>query len=156
VLHTVPLNFDDSLEHFLPGVEHGFGGAYTLALQTGFLAAAACLAARPKPAAAPEIGVESFPLLQPNPRAGQCPSKRTLFRPREAVYGAVNHLSYGKDGTELTERFEGLRLTAYQDQVGLWTIGLGHTGSDVYPGLSITRNDATTLLLHDIAPPPHA
>ena len=63
----------------------------------------------------------------------------------------VNNLSYGKDGTELTEQFEGLRLTAYQDQVGVWTIGYGHTGPDVYPGLTITQNEATSLLLHDVA-----
>ncbi len=62
----------------------------------------------------------------------------------------VNNLSYGKDGTELTEQFEGLRLAAYQDQVGVWTIGYGHTGPDVYPGLTITQNEATALLLHDV------
>ena len=63
----------------------------------------------------------------------------------------LNNLAYGKDGTELTEQFEGLRLTAYQDQVGVWTIGYGHTGPDVYAGLTINQNDAITLLLHDVA-----
>jgi lysozyme len=63
----------------------------------------------------------------------------------------VNNLSYGKDGMELTERFEGLRLTAYQDQAGVWTIGYGHTGPDVYRGLCITQNEACVLLLRDIA-----
>jgi len=62
----------------------------------------------------------------------------------------VNNLTYGKDGLALTEQFEGLELTAYQDQVGVWTIGYGHTGPDVYPGLTITQNDATSLLLQDV------
>lgn len=30
-------------------------------------------------------------------------------------------------GLKLIESFEGLRLTAYQDSVGVWTIGYGHT-----------------------------
>ena len=64
--------------------------------------------------------------------------------------GRVNNLSYGKNGIELTQQFEGLRLTAYQDQVGVWTIGYGHTGPDVYPGLTISQNEATTLLLRDV------
>lgn len=63
----------------------------------------------------------------------------------------VNNLSYGKDGLALTQQFEGLRLTAYQDQVGVWTIGYGHTGPDVYQGLTITANEATALLLKDVA-----
>ena len=50
----------------------------------------------------------------------------------------------------MTEKFEGLRLTAYQDQVGVWTIGYGHTWPDVYPGPKNTENKATWLLLHDI------
>ncbi len=50
----------------------------------------------------------------------------------------------------MTEKFEGLRLTAYQDQVGVWTIGYEHTGPDVYPGLKITENEATWLLPYDI------
>ena len=63
----------------------------------------------------------------------------------------VNNLSYSKSGLALTEQFEGLRLTAYQDSVGVWTIGYGHTGSDVHPGLIITQMEAEALLLNDVA-----
>ena len=63
----------------------------------------------------------------------------------------VNNLSYSKSGLALTEQFEGLRLTAYQDSVGVWTIGYGHTGSDVHPGLTITQMDAEALLLQDVS-----
>lgn len=34
----------------------------------------------------------------------------------------------------LTER-EGKRNTAYKDSVGIWTIGVGHTGPEVHEGL---------------------
>ena len=54
----------------------------------------------------------------------------------------VNNLTYSGRGLALTEQFEGCRLTAYQDQVGVWTIGYGHTGTDVTPGLTITQQQA--------------
>jgi len=62
-----------------------------------------------------------------------------------------NSLSYSATGLALTEQFEGLRLTAYQDSVGVWTIGYGHTGADVHPGLTITQQQAGNLLLKDVA-----
>jgi len=62
----------------------------------------------------------------------------------------VNNLTYSTNGLALTEQFEGCRLTAYQDQVGVWTIGYGHTGSDVAPGLTITQAQAQALLLQDV------
>lgn len=43
---------------------------------------------------------------------------------------------------------EGCRLTAYQDTVGVWTIGYGHTGG-VKKGDKITQKDADDLLLAD-------
>lgn len=63
----------------------------------------------------------------------------------------VNNLSYGKNGLALTQQFEGMRLSAYQDQVGVWTIGFGHTGPDVHAGLTITQDQATVLLMKDVA-----
>lgn len=41
-------------------------------------------------------------------------------------------------------------LSAYQDGSGIWTIGYGHTGSDVYQGLVITQEQANDLFLNDI------
>ncbi len=63
----------------------------------------------------------------------------------------VNNLSYSSNGLELTEKSESLRTTAYQDSVGVWTIGYGHTGPDVHPGLTITPEQATALLMKDVA-----
>lgn len=55
-----------------------------------------------------------------------------------------------KAGLELIQRFEGLRLAAYRDAVGVWTIGWGHTRT-VRPGMKITRAEAEALLKEDVA-----
>ena len=52
---------------------------------------------------------------------------------------------------DLIKRFEGLRLTAYQDSVGVWTIGYGTTtragiGVEVTPGMEINEADAEAFL----------
>jgi lysozyme len=63
----------------------------------------------------------------------------------------INNLTYSGNGLSLTEQFEGCRLTAYQDQVGVWTIGYGHTGPDVTLGLTITQDQAQNLLAQDVS-----
>jgi lysozyme len=63
---------------------------------------------------------------------------------------AINNLTYSNNGLSLTEQFEGCKLTAYQDQVGVWTIGYGHTGHDVAAGLTITQDQAQNLLAQDV------
>lgn len=49
-------------------------------------------------------------------------------------------------GYKLIQQFEGLRLKAYQDSVGIWTIGYGNItyldGSKVKKGDEITREQA--------------
>jgi lysozyme len=47
-------------------------------------------------------------------------------------------------------RDEGLRLIAYKDSVGLWTIGVGHLLGEVKRMAIITREEATALLEPDI------
>ncbi|WP_199153367.1 lysozyme [Chromobacterium sp. ASV23] len=54
-------------------------------------------------------------------------------------------------GINLIKQSEGLRLSAYQDQVGVWTIGYGHTGPDVTAGLTIEADQAERLLQGDLA-----
>lgn len=51
---------------------------------------------------------------------------------------------------ELVKHFEGKYLKAYKCPAGVWTIGYGHTGSDVYAGLDITTAQADTLLEADL------
>jgi GH24 family phage-related lysozyme (muramidase) len=53
-------------------------------------------------------------------------------------------------GIDLLREFEGLRLTAYQDAVGIWTIGFGHTKT-VRPGMRISIEQAEALLREDLA-----
>ena len=59
-------------------------------------------------------------------------------------------MNYSQSGLKMTEQFEACRLDAYQDIKGIWTVGYGHTGPDVYPGLSITPLQAEQFLLNDI------
>lgn len=51
-------------------------------------------------------------------------------------------------GLELVKVFEGLRLEAYQDSVGIWTIGYGTTSDivPVRPGMVITEAQAEQFL----------
>ena len=62
----------------------------------------------------------------------------------------VNNFTYSGAGLAFTEECEGEKLAAYQDSVGVWTIGYGHTGPDVRPGLRITQADAAAHLQKDI------
>lgn len=50
---------------------------------------------------------------------------------------------------DLIREFEGCRLTAYQDQAGVWTIGYGHTGPEVVEGLVWTQDQADAALAQD-------
>lgn len=63
----------------------------------------------------------------------------------------MSNFTFSDSGLALTKRFEGLNLDSYQDQVGVWTIGYGHTGPSVHGGLTITEDQADQLLRSDIA-----
>lgn len=54
------------------------------------------------------------------------------------------------NGIELIKSFEGLELEAYKDIAGIWTIGYGHTGSDVKSGRIISVKEAENLLRTDL------
>ncbi|WP_336293956.1 lysozyme [Bartonella sp. CB169] len=58
------------------------------------------------------------------------------------------------EGLALIKQWEGLRLNAYKDAVGVWTIGYGHTSSAgepfVYKGMTITEKQAEELLCQDL------
>lgn len=53
-------------------------------------------------------------------------------------------------GIALIKSFESLRLRAYQDQVGVWTIGYGSTAG-VQPGMIITEDQADQMLRADLS-----
>lgn len=52
-------------------------------------------------------------------------------------------------GEDLIKGFEELRLVAYQDQKGVWTIAWGHTGPEVIEGLTCTAEQAEDWFLRD-------
>jgi lysozyme len=60
----------------------------------------------------------------------------------------------GSRGIALIKQFEGLRLDAYQDSAGIWTIGHGHTAQAGPPepqaGLRITKAEAAAILARDL------
>lgn len=58
-------------------------------------------------------------------------------------------MNLGYNGTKILKYFEGCRLTAYQDSVGVWTIGYGHT-KGVHAGMSITQEEAEQMLLIEL------
>lgn len=59
-------------------------------------------------------------------------------------------MNMSDNGLQLTESFEGLRLTAYQDVVGVWSNGYGNTHG-VIPGSTITLDQAVADLRNNIA-----
>jgi len=59
-----------------------------------------------------------------------------------------------KDGLALIKQWEGLRLAAYKDAAGVWTIGYGHTRAAGHPiphaGMTISETEAESLLASDL------
>lgn len=58
-------------------------------------------------------------------------------------------MKISKQGIDMIKHFEGLVLTAYQCQAGVWTIGYGHT-KGVTRGDKITEDKAEKLLIKDL------
>ena len=60
-------------------------------------------------------------------------------------------MKISQKGIDLIKKFEGCRLKAYKDSVGVWTIGWGNT-SHAKAGMVITQQQAETFLKEDIVP----
>lgn len=60
-------------------------------------------------------------------------------------------MKISQKGIDLIKKFEGCRLKAYKDSVGVWTIGRGNT-SHAKAGMTITQQQAETFLKEDIVP----
>ena len=60
-------------------------------------------------------------------------------------------MTISQKGIDLIKTFEGCKLFAYRDSVGIATIGYGHT-KDVRMGMSITQKQAEEFLKSDIKP----
>jgi|TARA_B100001964_G_scaffold172629_1_gene190076 lysozyme len=67
-----------------------------------------------------------------------------------AVLGIIiSMMKIENNGIGLIKEFEGKRLVAYQDSVGVWTIGYGHT-KNVKEGDSIDSLEAEDLLTEEL------
>lgn len=55
------------------------------------------------------------------------------------------------NGVAAIKNREGYRTAAYQDTRGIWTIGVGHTGPEVRPGLIWTNGQVDAALSDDLA-----
>ena len=53
-------------------------------------------------------------------------------------------------GIKLIQSFESCCLTAYRDGGGVYTVGWGHTGPEVRPGLTITQAQADLIFEDDL------
>ncbi|WP_256856095.1 lysozyme [Rodentibacter ratti] len=64
-------------------------------------------------------------------------------------------MTMSENGIHHIIRDEGERLTAYQDVVGIWTIGVGHTGQvdgkPVAKGMTISKEKSREILKADLA-----
>ena len=65
-------------------------------------------------------------------------------------YTEEEDVETSENGIELIKSFEGRRLVAYQDSVGVWTIGYGHTKT-AHEGRLIIKSTADRLLAEDLA-----
>lgn len=60
-------------------------------------------------------------------------------------------MKLSENGAKVLILREGLKLKAYKDTKGIWTIGVGHTGPEVVEGLVITKEKAHELFQKDVA-----
>lgn len=60
-------------------------------------------------------------------------------------------MKISQKGIDLIKKYEGCKLYAYRDSVGVATIGYGHT-RNVMMGMAITQAQAEAFLREDIAP----
>ena len=64
-------------------------------------------------------------------------------------YNEDEDVNTSENGIELIKSFEGRRLVAYQDSVGVWTIGYGHTKT-AHEDKLIIKSTADRLLAEDL------
>lgn len=104
---------------------------------------------------------ERFQQLSPEDREGAIKVLKAAQFSTPTVLGLVDEfadftqqfipsLPICQAGVDLIKEFEGCKLDAYQCPTGVWTIGYGHTGQEVQPGVSIPQAEADRLLLEDI------
>lgn len=79
------------------------------------------------------------------------PQVETVAAPVQQVQAAFRTGDGLRNAAYFIRMFEGLELDAYQDIVGVWTIGFGTTGEEIGPGMHISEEQATRYLLDYIS-----
>lgn len=74
------------------------------------------------------------------PSANTCPQIRS----------SIDDVKASKKAEDKIKHFEGLRLEAYRDAVGIWTVGYGQTGEHVGPDTVIEPHEANELLQKEL------
>lgn len=59
-------------------------------------------------------------------------------------------MNLSEKGAKLLVEREGFKSTAYKDTKGIWTIGVGHTGPEVKPGLVWTKDQVMSAFKKDV------
>lgn len=93
---------------------------------------------------------EDAPEPQPKPEAiapPATPKEEPSKVPTPSVPAGPKRIN--SNGLLLIKSFEGLRLSAYRDAVGIWTIGYGTTRG-VKPGMRISEAEAEKFLQEDL------
>lgn len=80
---------------------------------------------------------ETFTIAPPDAVPPEVPEAKAAIR------------NTNQEGLKLLQSFEGLYLEAYQDPVGVWTIGWGAT-EGVHEGMTITRAEAEQMLQNEL------
>lgn len=62
----------------------------------------------------------------------------------------VRSMRLSKEGAEFLARREGSRLKPYQDQAGVWTVGIGHTKGVTHLSPDITKEQEEEFLREDL------
>lgn len=65
--------------------------------------------------------------------------------------GAIAIASSLITGPTGNDGLEGIRLKAYQDVIGVWTVCYGHTGNDIMLGKTYSKAECNALLNKDLA-----
>lgn len=73
----------------------------------------------------------------------------SIAEPAQAEPHISIRKSFEKYALDLIGKWEGLRLNAYQDIVGVWTICYGHTKT-ARPGMTKTRYECQKMLLEEV------
>lgn len=103
-----------------------------------------------KPQSAPEPTSVTTPVPQPESAPQPAPAPTVVETITQPVTVAIPNSSLGINmyALNLIKHYEGCKLVAYQDIVGVWTIGYGET-EDVHPGMVITQDQADAMIQAD-------